>query len=149
MAIRGQKKDEGRLADVWFGLLFSPEGEISQMRRPLLAAKLISFWLFLVKNQLEKRSICAAAHREKTCFLLQHLVSSLQWQPMFTTHSSIFCASSSPAWKGHPSSSSQLNLLAVFSFLSLSEADWSWTPRGLQETVSEPDLRALQYCRAS
>lgn len=96
------------------------------------------FFFFFAKKWFEKRSICAS-HRAKTFFLLQHLFSSLQWQPMFTTRSSIFCGFPAPPGKVTPPLRHNLTSSHIF-FLSLSKADWSWNPQGLQETFSEQDL---------
>lgn len=93
----------------------------------------------LPKKLFEERSICAA-HREKRFSSSAASVLISSGAADVYNSQQLLLWFSSPAWKGHPSTSSQLNLLAHFFFLSLSKADWSWNPQGLQETVSEQDL---------
>lgn len=97
---------------------------------------LIFFCILLQKNGLKRGQFVLLT--EKRLFLPQHLFSAPVAADVYNSQQHLVWFSS-PARKGHPSASSQLNLLAHF-FLSLSKADWSWNPQGLQETVSEQDL---------
>lgn len=95
------------------------------------------FFVF-AKNRFKERSNCAA-HREKRFSSTAASVLISSGAADVYNSQQLLLWFSGPAWKGHPSTSSQLNLLAHF-FLSLSKADWSGNPQGLQETVSEQDL---------